>query len=87
MYNSSTSVVSQYERAEYDEAGNSSYVILHSIDNIYSACYYMVFEYNQALSIYVDTLTDPQKLLYNSVHNLGSIYDLTEESIWRSLDF
>lgn len=47
----------------------------------------MVFEYNQALSIYVDTLSDPQKLLYNSVHNLGSIYDLTEESIWRSLDF
>jgi len=47
----------------------------------------MLFEYYIALGIYVDTLTDPMKLSYNFVHNLGSIYDLTEELVWRSADF
>lgn len=27
------------------------------------------------------------KLLYNFAHNLGSIYDVTEEGIHRSIDF
>jgi len=39
------------------------------------------------MNIYSATLIDPNKLLYNLVHNLGSIYDLTEELIWRSADF
>ena len=47
----------------------------------------MFFEYYIALNIYSDTLTDPNKLLYNFVHNLGSIYDLSEEFFWRSADF
>ena len=47
----------------------------------------MFFEYYIALNIYSDTLTDPNKLLYNFVHNLGSIYDLSEEFFWRSRDF
>lgn len=39
------------------------------------------------MNIYQDTASDPMKLLYNFAHNLGSIYDVTEEGIHRSIDF
>jgi len=32
-------------------------------------------------------MSDAQKLLYNLTHNLGSIYDLVEEFIYRIQDF
>lgn len=49
VYNNSMGVYSKYENMEFDEAGNSTYAILYSIDNIYTACYYMLFEYMVAL--------------------------------------
>ena len=47
----------------------------------------MFFEYYKALEVYIATLLDLNKLLYNFMHNLGSIYDLVEESYWRIMDF
>ena len=62
-------------------------MILYSVDGIYTACYYMVFEYLIALQVYVETLIDINKLLYNFLHNAGSMYDLTEEAYFRIADF
>jgi len=47
----------------------------------------MLEEYYLALLMYRSTLTDPNKLVYNFAHNLGSIYDMSEEGIYRSIDF
>jgi hypothetical protein len=33
------------------------------------------------------TAQDPKKISYNVLHNLGSIYDLTEEVIYRINDW
>lgn len=33
-----------------------------------------------ALNLYGETAADGNKMLYNVAHNLGSIYDLTEEA-------
>jgi len=33
------------------------------------------------------TATDANKVAYNLIHNLGMIYDLTEEGIYRSMDW
>lgn len=71
----------------YDEAGNATYLILYSVDGIYTACYYMFFEYVIALQVYVDTLIDINKLVYNFLHNAGSMYDLGEEMYFRINDF
>ena len=87
MYNNSRGVYNLYQTEEYDEAGNSTYRILYSVDNIYTACYYMFFEYFIALQVYVSTALDWRKLMFNLLHNLGSIYDLTEESYYLIVDF
>lgn len=39
------------------------------------------------MNTYKATASDPLKLGYNIAHNLGSIYDVTEEGIHRSIDF
>jgi len=49
VYNNSRAVYSLYQTQEYDQAGNSTYRILYSVDQIYTACYYMFFEYFVAL--------------------------------------
>lgn len=87
IYNNSQEVYYKYRDLELDEAGNASYAILVSVDNIYTACYFMFFEYYQALQQYVTVLINPDMLLYNLMHNLGSIYDLGEEVYYRILDF
>lgn len=87
MYKNSLGVYNKYRELELDEAGNSTYSILFSVDQIYTGCYYMFFEYYKALEVYVATLIDINKLLYNFMHNLGSIYDLSEETYWRIMDF
>lgn len=71
----------------FAEAGYSTYQILKSFDPIIFSCYYSLFEYYIALEIYKDTGKDIKKLTYNLAHNLGNIYDLTEEGIIRSIDF
>ena len=72
-----------YTEAEYDNAGNATYLILYSVDGIYTACYYMFFEYIVALGVYGSTATDIQKLAYNFLHNAGGMYDLGEEAYFR----
>ena len=79
-------VVGEYKDEYYAEAGRSTYDILKSIDPILTSCYYSVFEYYIAIELYKKTGSDINKLAYNFAHNLGSIYDLTEEGIARSLD-
>jgi len=87
FYNKTEGVLAEYERQYYGEAGKSTYKILKSIDPIIYSCYFTVFEYYIALSIYGQTLSDGNKLLYNFSHNLGSIYDLTEEAIYKIQSF
>jgi putative heme iron utilization protein len=43
-----------------------------------------LFEYYIALGIYAQTGKSINKLTYNFAHNLGNIYDMTEEGIVRS---
>ena len=57
------------------------------MDPIVYSCYFSGFEYWVALQIYFATTSDFNKLLYNFTHNLGDIYDLTEEAIFRFYDF
>lgn len=45
------------------------------------------YDYYFAYLAYYYTLIDPVRLSYNFCHNLGNLYDLTEEAIRRSLDF
>jgi len=72
-----------YEEYEFAEAVMATYKILKSIDPIVFSCYFSSFEYYMALTLYMQTVQDWHKLLYNLAHNLGNIYDLTEEFIWR----
>lgn len=87
IYNNSIGVYNQYTSELYDEAGNATYVMLVSVDDIYTACYYTFFEYIVALRVYVQTALDIQKLAYNFLHNAGSMYDLSEEAYFRISDF
>ena len=81
--NKSMSIEGLYIEEEYAEAGLATYQILKSIDGILFSCYYTTFEYYLALGLYVDTLTDANRLLFNLAHNLGAIYDLVEELVYR----
>lgn len=80
-------MVGEYRDEYYAEAGRSTYDILKSIDPILTSCYFSVFEYYVAIEEYKATARSINKLAYNFAHNLGSIYDLTEEGIRRSADF
>lgn len=81
--NQSMSIEGLYQEEEIAEAGIATYKILKSVDGILFSCYYTTFEYYLALGLYIETLTDANKLLFNLAHNLGAIYDLTEEMIYR----
>jgi hypothetical protein len=87
LYNSSMTIYSEYRDFYFAEAGYSTYNILKSVDPIIFSCYYSLFEYYIALQIYSETGKDIKKLTYNFAHNLGNIYDMTEEGIYRSIDF
>ena len=76
-----------YEDELFAEAGQATYVVIKSIDPIVFSCYYSAFEYWLAIQIYFATISDFNKLLYNFTHNLGNIYDLTEEAVLRFYDF
>ena len=80
-------VIEEYKGEYYAEAGYSTYYILQSVDPVIFSCYYTLFEYWIAMQIYGNTGKDIRKLTYNFAHNLGNIYDLTEEGIIRSIDF
>lgn len=43
----------------------------------------MFEEYISAFESYIDTVKDPNKLLYNLTHNMGNIYDLIVEAVQR----
>lgn len=87
LYDKSLLIKSQYENALYTDAGFSTYRILQSIDPIVFSCYFTTLETYLAYGLYIETMSDAQKLLYNLTHNLGSIYDLVEEFIYRIQDF
>jgi hypothetical protein len=87
FYNKTMGVVAEYQREYYGQAGKSTYRILKSIDPIIYSCYFTLFEYFLALTIYGQTVSDGDKLTYNLLHNLGSIYDLTFEAITKAQDF
>ena len=86
LYNSSTTIYGEYRDLYFAEAGYSTYDILQSVDPIIFSCYYSLFEYFIAVQIYQETGKDINKLTYNFAHNLGNIYDMTEEAIIRSMD-
>jgi hypothetical protein len=86
LYNNSKNIYGEYQDEYFAEAGYSTYDILKSVDPIIFSCYYSLFEYYIAMSIYQRTGKDINKLTYNFAHNLGNIYDLTEEGIIRSED-
>lgn len=67
----------------FAEAVVSTYRIFKTIDPIVFSCYHSVFEYYLALTFYTNTVSDWKKLIYNLAHNLGNIYDLTEEIVFR----
>jgi hypothetical protein len=51
------------------------------------SCYFTLWEYKDAATSYVDTLTTWRKILYNLAHNLGEIYDLTYEIVKRFINY
>ncbi len=61
--------------------------MIKTIDPIFFSCYYAFFEYYIAFRVYGNTITDINKILYNIFHNLGKIYDLTEEAVYRIIDW
>ena len=71
---------------QFAEAVVATYKIFKTIDTIVFSCYHSVFEYYLALTFYTATIGDWKKLLYNLAHNLGNIYDLTEELVYRMKD-
>ena len=76
----------QYKNKSFGEAGYSTYNVLKTIDPVVFACYFATFEYKYAFEIYYGTLRDFKKLTFNTAHNLGIIYDYTEEAIYRWID-
>lgn len=86
LYNRSQEIQGLYEDELFAEGGQATYIILKSIDPIVFSCYYSGFEYWIAIQIYFATISDFNKLLYNFTHNLGNIYDLSEEAIFRFYD-
>jgi hypothetical protein len=87
FYNKTLGVAAEYQREYYGEAGRSTYRILKSIDPIIYSCYFTLFEYYVAMVLYSRTARSGSKLSYNFVHNLGSIYDLTEEAYFKIVNF
>ena len=47
----------------------------------------MTFEYYLGINLYFAVMTDVWMVLYNFLHNLGSIYDLCEEMYYMIWDF
>lgn len=71
----------------FDESVYAVYDILRSVDPIIVSCYWTIFEYYEAILLYVDTLITWRKILYNIAHNLGEIYDLTYEIVMRFINW
>jgi len=86
VYLQTGNIYREYERQLYTEAGLSTYALLTAADPIIFSCYFAVFESNLAVTMYFDTLSDWNKLLFNLAHNLGNIYDLSEEFVYRMID-
>ena len=63
--------------------GYSTHSMIVSIDPIIFSCFFTLFEYSDALQIYVETITHPDRVVYNVAHNLGVVYDLIEEGYIR----
>lgn len=87
LYDDGFGVYEQYISFEFEEAGYSTYNIIKAIDPVIFACYSSFFDYYKVMTVYVSTISDMQVLLYNFCHNLGNIYDLTEEGLKRGLDW
>ena len=75
--------VQQRRAGQYTLSAYSLNDVLRNIDPIVFSCFFTVFEYSDALSVYVGTLTNFDRLVYNAAHNLGNIYDLIEEAWLR----
>lgn len=75
----------EYDTEQYAQAGYTTHGVLSTADPIIFSCFFSIFEYSDALSGYISTMSDFKKLSYNVAHNLGNIYDLTEEGIYRSM--
>ena len=86
MYSKVETIYYQYKNKSFGEAGYSTYYVLKNIDPVVFSCYFATFEYKYAFEVYVNTLQDFSKLLYNTCHNLGIIYDYAEEAIYRWID-
>jgi hypothetical protein len=87
IYTSTINIYNFYANVELTQAGLASYSIIKSVDAIFFSCYYAFFEYYTAILLYTGTVSDIGKLGYNLVHNLGKIYDLIAELIYRCMDW
>lgn len=87
IYNNSLVIYDLYVDFEFDQAGNATYRVLYSIDRIYTSCYFMIFEYYLGINLYFAVMTNVWMVLYNFLHNLGSIYDLCEEFYYLAIDY
>lgn len=87
MYDEVNKIIEHYKNEEFGEAGRATYLVLKTIDPIVFSCYFATFEYYYSFETYANTLKDGNKLLYNFAHNLGNVYDLSEEGIKRMIDY
>jgi len=78
-----TAAGAQMTDGNLTQYGYSTHAMIKSIDPIIFSCFFTLFEYSDALQIYVETLTHPDRVVYNVAHNLGIIYDLVEEGLGR----
>lgn len=61
--------------------------MLKSVDPVINSCYFSIFEYYIALGDYIKTAGNFDMVFYNFAHNLGEIYDLTEEGMKLTVDW
>jgi hypothetical protein len=87
LYEKSYKIYEEYSGLYIAEAGYSTFNVLQAIDPVINNCYMSAFDYTLSINLYVGTITSWEKMFYNVCHNLGNIYDLTEEGIKRTMDW
>lgn len=65
----------------YEVMGDTIASMLEAVDPVAQGCYASIFDFYDIAIDYYDTISDPRKLAYNMVHNLGQIYDDTNAII------
>lgn len=56
MYDNIQKIRGQYKRAEYGEAGTSTYLVLKAIDPVVFSCYFAIYEIDDGFRTYRETI-------------------------------